>query len=98
MLLNYLREKILIQNRTYFARQVWEPKNKIFKSNLFNQLNFEYKRYGKKNPTKFFFIIRRSPGAGFFSNINFVIHNLYICDKLKMIPVIDMENYQTFYR
>ena len=32
-----------------------------------------------------------------FSNLNFVIHHLVICDQLKMIPVIDMENFQTFY-
>jgi len=95
MFLKLIRKKIY--QRTRFARQSWDPKNKIYKSNLFNELNFEYKTYGNKNPKKKFFIIRRSPGAGFFSNLCFVIHNLYICDKLKMIPVIDMENYQTYY-
>ena len=55
------------------------------------------KRFGSKNPSKYFYIIKRSHGAGFFSNLNFVIHNLYICDQLGLIPVIDMENYQTFY-
>ena len=66
-------------------------------SNKFSHLNLEYKNYGNKNPTKFFYIIRRTPGAGFFSNLNFVIHNLWICDQLKMIPVIDMVNYKTIY-
>ena len=95
MNLNFIRRKIL--QRTAFAKQQWEPKNKIYKSNKFNYLNFTYKRFGPKNPNKYFYVIKRSPGAGFFSNLNFVVHNLYICDQLKMIPVIDMENYQTFY-
>ena len=95
MNLDFIRKKI--HQRTAFARQQWEPKNNIYKSNKFNYLNFTYKRFGSKNPDKFFFVIKRSPGAGFFSNLNFVVHNLYICEQLKMIPVIDMENYQTFY-
>ena len=95
MLLNYLRKQLL--KKQFFARQSWEPKNKIFKKNKFSHLNFEYKSYGNKNPNKFFYVIRRHPGAGFFSNLNFVIHHLLICDELKMVPIIDMENYQTFY-
>ena len=95
MSLDFIRK--WLRRRTRFASQQWEPKNKIFKSNKFNYLDFTYKRYGNKNPNKYFFIIKRSPGAGFFSNLNFVIHNLYICDQLKMIPVIDMENFQTYY-
>ena len=76
MSLDFIRKWLL--RRTRFASQQWEPKNKIFKSNKFNYLDFTYKRYGNKNPNKYFFIIKRSPGAGFFSNLNFVIHNLYI--------------------
>lgn len=95
MIINYIRAKLY--QRTRFARQSWEPTDQSYKSNQFNEFNFIYKRYGFKNPNKYFFIINRSPGAGFFSNLNFVIHNLYICEKLKMIPVIDMENYQTYY-
>lgn len=95
MILNYIRKKLY--QRTHFARQSWEPSNKIYKSNQFNEFNFAFKRYGLKNSNKYFYIIKRSPGAGFFSNLNFVIHNLYICEQLGMIPVIDMENFQTFY-
>ena len=92
-MLNYLRKKIQ-DKRTKILNIKTEKK---FISNQFNELNFAYKRCGAKNPDKFFYVIRRSPGAGFFSNLNFVIHNLYICEKLKMIPVIDMENYHTIY-
>ena len=95
MILNFIRKKIY--QRTHFARQKWLSKKQLHKKNFFNYLNLEYKRYGTKNPNKFFYVIKRAPGAGFFSNLNFVIHNLYIAEKLKMIPVVDMENFQTFY-
>lgn len=95
MILNFLRNKIL--QRNYFARQKWKTNNTNYRSNIFKDLKFEYKRFGSKNPNKYFYVIKRSPGAGFFSNLNFVIHHLLICDTLKMIPVIDMENFQTFY-
>ncbi len=95
MIIEFLRKKIL--QKQFFARQFWEHKNNKHKSNIFNEFNLEYKRFGSKNPNVFFYLIRRSPGAGFFSNLNFVIHNLWICDQLKMIPVIDMQNYITLY-
>ena len=95
MLINYLRKKLY--QRTHFARQMWQPKNKSYISHKFNELNLQYRSYGNKNINKFFYVIRRTPGAGFFSNLNFVIHNLLICDQFKMIPVVDMENYQTYY-
>ena len=94
-MINYLRKKILAKG--YFARQSWTTKKNIHNSHLFNELNLNYRRYGKKNPNKFFYVIRRIPGAGFFSNLNFVVHNLYICESLGMIPVVDMQNYQTIY-
>jgi hypothetical protein len=95
MILNFLRSRIL--KTQFFARQNWKHKNKLYNSNVLSHLNLEYKTFGNKNPNIFFYIIRRSPGAGFFSNLNFVIHNLLICDQLKMVPVIDMENYITLY-
>ena len=95
MIIEFLRKKIL--KKQFFARQFWEPNDSKYKSNTFNDLNLEYKRFGNKNPKVLFYLIRRSPGAGFFSNLNFVIHNLWICDQLKMTPVIDMQNYITLY-
>ena len=56
MNLNYIRKKI--RERTAFAKQKWEPKNKIYKSNKFNFLDFTYKRYGNNNPNKYFFVIK----------------------------------------
>ena len=94
-MLNYFREKLYAKYR--FARQSWYTKNSNFKKYKFNHLDLEYRTYGNKNASKFFYVIKRAPGAGFFSNLNFVIHNLLICDDLKMIPIIDMQNYQNFY-
>ena len=106
-MLNYLRKIIL--KKQHKAVPIVFPKKKTspisspkkyvstLVKNKFSELNLQYESYGKKNPNKFFYIIRRTPGAGFFSNLNFVVHNLFICDQLKMIPVIDMENYPTLY-
>ena len=110
-MLNYFRKKIfdkrakILNLKKSSKFKIQDKRAKIlnlkksskFISSKFNYLDFEYKSYGKKNPNKFFFVIRRTPGAGFFSNLNFVLHNLYICEKLKMIPIIDMENYHTLY-
>jgi hypothetical protein len=93
MFLEYLRKKIY-QKKTKILPII---NNKEIHKNKFKYFNFEFKNYGSKNPKKIFYIIRRSPGAGFFSNLNFVIHNLLICEKLKFIPVIDMKNYPTIY-
>jgi len=95
MIIEFFRKKIL--QKQFFARQSWKHRDKSYISNIFYELNLEYRRYGNKNPNIFFYLIRRSPGAGFFSNLNFIIHNLLICDKLKMVPVIDMKNYVTLY-
>ena len=93
MILDYFRKKI--QDKRTKPLLIKNTKKNI--NEKFKKLNFQYKRYGNKNPGKIFYIIRRTPGAGFFSNLNFVLHNLLICKKLKMIPFIDMENYPTIH-
>lgn len=72
-------------------------KRNTLKSFLIGE-NFEFlKNTGNKNKDKIFYVIRRSPGAGLFSNVTFVINHLKICDKYKFIPIIDMENFTTIY-
>jgi hypothetical protein len=58
----------------------------------------ELKRYGTLYPENTFYVIRRpEPGAGLFSNFHWVLgHILYALEK-KYIPVVDMQNYKTFY-
>ncbi len=73
-------------------------KDKLPKSNIANQeLYYKILSFGKKNPNKIFYVIQRAGGGGMFSNLNYVLHHLYISDKLGFIPVIDMENYKTYY-
>jgi hypothetical protein len=50
----------------------------------------------KKNKIKFY-IIRISPGSGFFSNFGYVLNHLKIAVDKNLIPVIDMENFPTHY-
>ena len=58
---------------------------------------YDFVSCGNKNPGKIFYVIRRSPGAGLFSNLIYVLNHLDIANKHNFIPVIDMENYPTIY-
>ena len=74
-------------------------KKKIFKksNNNNNELSYSIKSFGEKNKSKIFYVINRTPGGGMFSNLNFVVHHLFIAEKFKFIPIIDMENFPTLY-
>jgi hypothetical protein len=53
---------------------------------------------GDLNEDKTFYIIRRpSPGAGLFSNYHWVLGHLIYALERNYIPVVDMENYKTYY-
>ena len=69
----------------------------IFNKNFSTKLNFKLASFGEMNPDKYFYIIRRYPGAGFFSNLIFVLNHLLIAEKHNFIPVVDMENFPTWY-
>lgn len=56
-----------------------------------------YKSFGNLNKNKFFYVIRRNPTAGFFSNITFVLNHLKICEAIGFIPIVDMKNYPTLH-
>lgn len=62
---------------------------------LFNKVS--YGSFGEKNKKKIFYIIKRSPGAGLFSNVIFVLNHIKIAKKHGFIPVVDMENFPTIY-
>lgn len=53
--------------------------------------------FGNKNKNKIFYVIKRTPGGGFFSNLSYVIKNLEIADKNNYIPIVDMCNFPTMY-
>ena len=88
---NYIKQKIFKQR----TKLEFKKKN----NHIINVTDLKYyiRSFGKKNPNKVFYDIQRSPGGGLFSNLNYVIHHLYICEKHNFIPVIDMENFLTKY-
>lgn len=52
---------------------------------------------GTRNPERFFYVIQRSPGTGFFANFTYVLHHLKIAENLGMTPVVDFQNFSTLY-
>ena len=72
--------------------------NKKLKNiNLSNLSDINLKSFGELNKNKIFYIIRRNPAAGFFSNITFVLNHLLICELMNFIPIVDMKNFPTIY-
>ena len=73
--------------------------NKKLKKSIFSndELFYNLKSFGSKNSKKFFYVIQRSPGGGMFSNLNYVVHHLFIAEKFGFIPIVDMSNYYTLY-
>ena len=59
--------------------------------------NISLLSFGNKNQKKKFYVIKRSPGAGFFSNLTYVLGHLKIAENHNFIPVVDMENFPTIY-
>ena len=59
----------------------------------------EYKicSFGSKNPNKLFYVIKRFHGGGLFSNFLFVLNHLIKAEKIKAIPIVDMENFTNLY-
>ena len=52
---------------------------------------------GQLNPDKVFYVIKRYPGTGIFSNLAYVINHMQIADRMGSIPVVDMENFPSVY-
>ena len=53
--------------------------------------------FGNKNKEINFYVIKRSRGAGFFSNLLYVICQLQYANKKGMVPIVDMQNFPTYY-
>lgn len=68
----------------------------VYKNILMHQ---EKKSFGDKNPDKTFFVIRLFPPAvGYLANYNYVLGYMRYAYEHGWIPVVDMENYATFYQ
>ena len=66
-------------------------------SNILKNLNLKELSFGDLNEDKIFYVIKRTPGTGMFSNITFILNHLKICKKFNFLPIIDMENFHTIY-
>ena len=77
--------------------------NNINLKKKFDQINRSSKHkigknsFGKKNKDKIFYIIKRTPGAGFFSNLAYILLNLQIAHNKNYVPIVDMKNFPTMY-
>ncbi|MDA9629885.1 hypothetical protein N9S67_02670 [Candidatus Pelagibacter sp.] len=90
--------KSVIKNFFYNNSSKIHPNLKLsLKSNENRDLNYNIKSFGEFNKDKIFYIIQRFIGGGMFSNINYILHHLYICENLGCIPIIDFKNYPTKY-
>ena len=69
----------------------------IKKKLLKDKTNINLYSFGNFNKNKIFYIIRRSPGAGLFSNVIYVINHLMIAKKNDFEPFVDMQNFKTIY-
>jgi hypothetical protein len=71
--------------------------NIINKKILNNDYTYNINSFGNLNKNKIFYVIRRSPGTGLFSNLTFVLNHMLIAKKFGFIPVVDMKNFITIY-
>ncbi len=84
-------------NQFKFRNSVLFNKKNFLKLN--NETQYKSRRYsfGSKNHNKIFYVIKRSPGAGLFSNFIFVLKNINYALKKNYIPIVDMKNFPTKY-
>ncbi len=52
---------------------------------------------GELNPDKIFYVIRRYPSMGIFSNLAYVINHIQMAEGMGFIPIVDMKNYPSVY-
>jgi hypothetical protein len=89
---NFIKSKLfyqmpepLFKNKNIFVNQITEGKQ------------YKIACFGNLHPDKIFYVIRRYPGAGLFSNFSYVLNHLKIADELGYIPFVDMENFPSWY-
>lgn len=69
----------------------------IFANEIHTNPKFYYKTFGNLHPDLLFYVIQRSPGAGFFSNFIFVLNHIEYAEKIGAIPIIDFKNFPNLY-
>ncbi len=102
-MMNFLNKKIRKLEKKIFTqtpRTLLKKKNveRKYKNIMLNKdINLKQYNFGNLNSDKTFYVIRRSPGAGIFSNLIYVLNHLKIAYENNYIPFVDMENYPTIY-
>ena len=88
----------MIKNIKKFIRKfILQSPSSLFENSPSRVDNFtQLGNFGLKSK-EIFYIIRRDPGTGFFSNLTFVLNHLLIAKKFNFIPIIDMEKYKSIY-
>lgn len=89
--------KKFILNKKQFRIGKLNLSPKFEKINYISEQKLIKFSFGQKNQNKFFFVIKRSPGGGFFSNLIYVLKSIEFAEKKNFIPIIDMENFKNKY-
>ncbi len=87
----YIKKKFTLQTPPVLQIE----KNALYKK--YSKCETEQFSFGEKNADKVFYIIKRTPGTGFFSNILFVINHIIKAKKNGYIPIVDMKNFPNIY-
>jgi hypothetical protein len=95
MKIKILLRKLLLKDIGFVIEKKILPKFDLI--NKHSKKKIAKYTFGKKNPKINFYVIKRTPGAGFFSNLLYVLINLEIADKKNFTPIVDMYNFPTMY-
>ena len=86
---NFIKKNFILQTPATLFSKTENGYINLNYSKIFN--------FGDLNKDKTFYVIKRTPGTGLFSNVVFVLNHLIIAEKFNFIPVVDMENFKTIY-
>ena len=99
---NYYRKKLnptpqVLEILSKKQKENHPDKNYYSKGKTLATERLKPKKFGELNKDKTFYVIKRTPGTGLFSNVVFVLNHLAESKKFNYIPIIDMQNYLTVY-
>ena len=92
-MINFIKSKIFYP----MPKSIIENKIDILKNSPTKDLIFRISKFGNSNLDKIFYVIKRYPGAGLFSNLTFVLNHLKIAEDFGFIPIVDMQNFPSWY-
>lgn len=93
-MIKYIKHIIKLIKRYVYSFEA-EPLQKFKEIN--NELINLSINSSKNNKKSVYYVIKRTPGAGLFSNFIFVLNHIKIADSCGFKPVVDMENFYTIY-